>query len=183
MGKREKHASKFHWDELSEGEGELANRKALKSVVQISSDEDEANADLSLKIVEKALLMRKAKLASENDSVASDPGGLIGQPSSSSPEVAEVDAADFKTKRVVKKDRVRKSKKRKVEDPAVSSLFSLILFLQKFVQGKLDDCCILVDFYCKTLANWSFHSFVVGFHLFLVLLNMHLCFEVTDNGP
>ncbi|KAL6209844.1 hypothetical protein ACLB2K_020783 [Fragaria x ananassa] len=116
MGKREKQASKFHWDELSEGEGESANRKALKSVVQISSD-DEANEDLSLKIVEKALLMRAAKLASENDSAASDLGGVT---SSSSPQVAEVEITDLETKKVVKKDRVRKSKKRKIEDPAVN---------------------------------------------------------------
>ncbi|PRQ22905.1 putative transcription factor interactor and regulator CCHC(Zn) family [Rosa chinensis] len=118
MGKREKQANKFHWDELSEEEGELANRKALKSVVHISSDDDEANEDLSLKIVEKALLMRAAKLASENDTVVSNPAGLNGLPFSSSPRVAEVDAADLETKKV-KKDRVRKTKKRKIEDPVV----------------------------------------------------------------
>ncbi|XP_050364465.1 uncharacterized protein LOC126783108 [Argentina anserina] len=123
MGKREKQASKFRWDELSEGEEELAtrkDRKTLKSVVQISSDEDEANEDLSLKIVEKALRMRKARLATENDSIASDTGGLVGLLSSSSSQVSEVEAPVLETKKVVKKDRVGKSKKRKVEDPTVN---------------------------------------------------------------
>ncbi|KAK9921064.1 hypothetical protein M0R45_029594 [Rubus argutus] len=84
------------WEELSEEEQELANRKSLKSVVQSSSDDDEANEDLSLKIVEKALLMSAAKLISENDAVAVDRSGSIGHPSSSS-WVAEVEAADLET--------------------------------------------------------------------------------------
>ena len=97
MGKREKQTNKFHWDELSEEERELANRKASKSVVHSSSsDDDEANEDLSLKIVEKALLMSAAKLISEN--VAVDRSGSIGHPSSSS-WVAEVEAADLETKK------------------------------------------------------------------------------------
>ncbi|KAM1804223.1 hypothetical protein ACFX12_030117 [Malus domestica] len=122
MGKRERQKAKLDRDEVSEEERELTNQNPSKSAAeQSSSDDDEANEDISLKIVEKALLMRAAKLASDNNAaVSGEPsGGLVELPSSSSSQEAEVAAAGLETKKVRRKERKKNIKKMKIEDQAV----------------------------------------------------------------
>ncbi|OMO96523.1 hypothetical protein COLO4_15223 [Corchorus olitorius] len=99
-----------------------------KPRAELSSDDDEANEDLSLKIVEKALLMKAAKLNESKES-ASDDGDVVpvvNLASLSSPEAEiyvagtsgvgdEVADLDLKSKKVVK----RKKKKTKVEKQAI----------------------------------------------------------------
>ncbi|PQQ04897.1 protein AIR2 [Prunus yedoensis var. nudiflora] len=120
MGKREREKAKFDWDEVSEEERNLAEKNPSKSVAERnSSDDDEANEDLSLKIVEKAMLMRAAKLAPDNDVVLGEPSGLVELPSSTSLQEAEVASADLETKTVRKRERKKRIKKTKIEDQAV----------------------------------------------------------------
>ncbi|KAK3205533.1 hypothetical protein Dsin_019579 [Dipteronia sinensis] len=60
MSSRQKQIEKMESERFDEVE------EKLKSVIEASSDDDDANEDLSLKIVEKHLLMRAARLA-QND--------------------------------------------------------------------------------------------------------------------
>ncbi|KAF7815412.1 zinc finger CCHC domain-containing protein 7-like [Senna tora] len=79
------------------------HKKASSSLLFQSSDDEEANEDLSLKIVEKALRMREAKLK-PNDGVLDGEGGVdVG-----------VDAAEIKTKRKKKKAKKVESEDRTV---------------------------------------------------------------------
>ncbi|KAM1116350.1 hypothetical protein TB2_006758 [Malus domestica] len=122
MGKRERQRAKLDWDELSEEELEQIHKYPSKSAAEhSSSDDDEANEDLSLKIVEKALLMRATKLAPDNNAdVSGEPsGGLVELPSSSPSPEDEVAGAVLDTKKVRRKERMKKIKKMKIEDQAV----------------------------------------------------------------
>lgn len=100
MAKRLKLKEKLYPEENEEEEEE---ERKLKSAEAVSSDDDEANEDLSLKIVEKHLLMRAAKLDQDvddfgdvvvlnenNDENRND--SSVDLPSSSFPET-EVDVA------------------------------------------------------------------------------------------
>lgn len=124
MGKRERQKAKLDRDEVSEEERELTNQNPSKSAAeQSSSDDDEANEDLSSKIVEKALLMRVARLAPDNNAAVSDEprGGLVELPSSSPSPEDEVAGVGLETKKVRRKERMKKIKKMKIEDQAVSN--------------------------------------------------------------
>ncbi|KAJ8750143.1 hypothetical protein K2173_014058 [Erythroxylum novogranatense] len=66
MGKRDKHAAKADARDYEEDDGPKRN----SSVLVVDSDDEEANEDLSLKIVEKAMIMRAARLnQNDNDNV------------------------------------------------------------------------------------------------------------------
>ncbi|TKY45856.1 Gag polyprotein [Spatholobus suberectus] len=72
MGRKEKTNAKAI---ITEHEQDNFNGASTPSIV-FSSDDDEANQDLSLKIVEKALRKRVAKHA-PNDGVLNAPGGVV----------------------------------------------------------------------------------------------------------
>ncbi|GKU93698.1 hypothetical protein SLEP1_g7272 [Rubroshorea leprosula] len=105
--------AKLDFEEMEEDESRLSNSR---SVIELgSSDDDEANEDLSLKIVEKALSKQASKLTEDGISAfnASDDVTVVRLSSSSSPE-AEVpvasasgndreEAGDMKSERNVKK--------------------------------------------------------------------------------
>lgn len=65
MGRRDKQ-KKFKFED-DEDELQGVKEGASKSANSASSDDDEANEDLSLKIVEKALLLRSGKLVAVAD--------------------------------------------------------------------------------------------------------------------
>ncbi|KAJ7960363.1 zinc finger CCHC domain-containing protein 7-like [Quillaja saponaria] len=85
MGGREKQKAK-----LNDGEEErLENGVMASKSMVVSSDDEEANEDLSLKIVEKALLMRAAKLVSNDvvlDESTCQEGSVVDLPYLSSRE-------------------------------------------------------------------------------------------------
>lgn len=140
MGRREKQRTKHCRDEFEEAERDKSREKSSKSLVnESSSDDDEANEDLTLKLVEKALLMRAAKLVSDNDGSVelNRCSGLLDlPPSSSSQEVEFVEGpariADsevvvasengglLKKKRIVKRVKKKKTSKMEIEDLTVS---------------------------------------------------------------
>lgn len=160
MGKRERQKAKLDRDEVSEEERELTNQNPSKSAAeQSSSDDDEANEDISLRIVEKALLMRAAKLAPDkNAAVLGEPsGGLVELPSSSSSQEAEVAAADLETKKVRRKERKKNIKKMKIEDQAVSD-FRLLLCL---FLGKLDCLRYSIIFLIGINLNYFHYSILL----------------------
>lgn len=75
--------------EVDEAEGDVSMRSNSKSEIEIiSSDDEEANEDLSLKVVEKALLKRAFMLAENQSTVFDDfrvgRGDVVDLPSSSS---------------------------------------------------------------------------------------------------
>ncbi|EOY10094.1 PREDICTED: protein AIR1 [Theobroma cacao] len=120
MAKRDKGKSaKFEMEENESGP------LGSKQVLEISSsDDEEANEDLSLKIVEKALLVKAAKLNERNDAVSGDRDVLsVVDLTSSSSEEGEADVAgtsgvaeeaDFDLK-VNKTVTIKKKKKTKSE--------------------------------------------------------------------
>lgn len=129
MAKKDKGKSaKFEMEEDDAGPLDL------KSLIEISSsDDEEANEDLSLKIVEKALLMKAARLSGGNDA-ASDyrvVPPVVDLASSSSHGESDVAGAsgggeeadlELKSKKIAK----RKKKKTKIEKVKIF----LLLFFQ-----------------------------------------------------
>ncbi|XP_021892639.1 zinc finger CCHC domain-containing protein 7-like isoform X2 [Carica papaya] len=112
MARREKRKGKF---DAEDGEGN-------NDVVILSSDDEEANEDLSLKIVEKALLKRAVKRDQKVGSVFEDSNGssIVDLCSSSSQEtddyLAGPDGVSSEAVAVVReKNKVRKKKMKKVE--------------------------------------------------------------------
>lgn len=110
MARKEKQKAKVEYEEDAEND-----KKASSSLAVVSSDDEEANEDLSLKIVEKALRMREAKLVPNDGVVDGDGGGDIS-----------VDSAEVKMKR-------KKKKVKKVEsgDQSVSIVLCLAYFLKR----------------------------------------------------
>ncbi|XP_022742378.1 protein AIR2-like isoform X1 [Durio zibethinus] len=118
MAKRDKRKSaKFEIEEQDSGP---LDSKPL--MVLSSSDDEEANEDLSLKIIEKALLVKAARLNEGNDSVSDDQEVVSVVDLSSSSSHDGVDVArtsgggedtdlDLKSKKIVK----REKKKTKIE--------------------------------------------------------------------
>ena len=118
MAKRDKGKSaKF---EIEENESGPLDSKIL--VELISSDDEEANQDLSLKIIEKALSVEAARLNERNDTVLDDRDvvSVVDLASSSSQGGSDVAGTsgggeeadlDLKSKKIVK----RKKKKTKIE--------------------------------------------------------------------
>ncbi|GMP91794.1 hypothetical protein CsSME_00042319 [Camellia sinensis var. sinensis] len=108
MGKREKNlkAAKYH---IEEEENEELQSKSAKSqiVLNSSSDDEEANEDLSLKIVEKAML-RACSSGQRNDSESKVDNSLLPL------QKDEVVVTDVKSKRKSRKE--KKSKKVKKQE-------------------------------------------------------------------
>uniref|UniRef100_A0A2N9HD42 CCHC-type domain-containing protein n=1 Tax=Fagus sylvatica TaxID=28930 RepID=A0A2N9HD42_FAGSY len=130
MGKREKRKAKLDFEEEEEG----GAGKSANSVVLLSDDDgdNEANEDLSLKIVEKSLLMRAAKLVPDDDDVSNESLGRIGGGGSSSgvvvvsssssfaleeeeEEVVEIPSGSHVNEKLVKRERKKKKKLKKIE--------------------------------------------------------------------
>ncbi|CAL5428407.1 unnamed protein product [Camellia sinensis] len=111
MGKREKNlkAAKYH---IEEEENEELQSKSAKSqiVLNSSSDDEEANEDLSLKIVEKAML-RACSSGQRNDSESKVDHSLLPL------QKDEVVVTDVKSKRKSRKE--KKSKKVKKQEETV----------------------------------------------------------------
>ncbi|XP_058196219.1 uncharacterized protein LOC131312475 isoform X2 [Rhododendron vialii] len=103
MGKREKNpkAAKSHHEEEEEEDQEHQQLNPTRSPIVVSSDDEEANEDLSLKIVEKSMLRACTAPQSFTFDVSS----------SSSSQETEVVASDSKSTK--KKSRKEKSKKNK----------------------------------------------------------------------
>ncbi|GMN46965.1 hypothetical protein TIFTF001_016140 [Ficus carica] len=129
MAKREKQKGKLDREVVEEDGriGSSCDRNSPKSsaaVEIISSDDEAANEDLSLKIVEKAMLMRAARLVP--DANADDDGGVVSVESSGVGDGAKVEEKGdvvLPKKKVVKKvikkvvkKVVKKVKKKKVEN-------------------------------------------------------------------
>ncbi|KAM6551569.1 hypothetical protein CsatB_001377 [Cannabis sativa] len=116
MGKREFQRGKLDREFVEEDD---RVQTPNKSVVNISDDdeEDEANEDLSLKIVEKALLMRAAKLVPD-DPVSFSSNGVDSvwnnTPSSGVAGVKVVNNATEEKKRLIKKVKKKKLKKTEI---------------------------------------------------------------------
>ncbi|GAV84679.1 zf-CCHC domain-containing protein [Cephalotus follicularis] len=99
MANREKQKAKLDRDQ------ELEDNNPKSSIQESSSDDEaEANEDLSLKIVEKSLLMRASKLA-HNHAVSGDNSFSVVYPSSDSPRELEKFVAGNK-KEIKKKKKV-----------------------------------------------------------------------------
>ena len=145
MGKREKRKAKLDLEEEDEAEPS-GSAKPSNSFLGLSSDDNDddeaANEDLSLKIVEKALLMRAAKLVP--DAAAADggdagvlngtQGAIDGGGNGSSSSVLEGEVVESPSgsgrivkkkivKKIVKKKIVKKVKKMEVQDQSVSFFF------------------------------------------------------------
>ncbi|KAF4361833.1 hypothetical protein F8388_003154 [Cannabis sativa] len=116
MGKREFQRGKLDREFVEEDD---RVQTPNKSVVNISDDdeEDEANEDLSLKIVEKALLMRAAKLVPD-DAVSFSSNGvdsvMNNTPSSGVAGDKVVNNATEEKKRLIKKVKKKKLKKTEI---------------------------------------------------------------------
>ncbi|XVE90444.1 hypothetical protein DITRI_Ditri20bG0078200 [Diplodiscus trichospermus] len=117
MGKRNK--GKSAKVEIEENESGPSDSKPL---ILLSSDDEEANEDLSLKIVEKALLVKAARLNGENGVCSDDRDvvSVVDLVSTSSHGGSDVDGTngggeeanlDLKSKKIVR----RKKKKTKIE--------------------------------------------------------------------
>ncbi|XP_015873253.3 uncharacterized protein LOC107410354 [Ziziphus jujuba] len=141
MSKKEKQRPQHYREEFEEAERDKSLDKSSKSVVAESSsdDNDEANEDLTLKLVEKALLMRAAKLVADNDGGSVEPersSGLLDLlPSSSSQEVqfvegparlagrevviASENGVVEKKKKIIKRVKKKKTSKVEIEDTTV----------------------------------------------------------------
>lgn len=107
MSRRERRRSRLDRDAVEENE-----RLRGSSSKPVVLSDDEANEDLSLQIVEKALLMRAARLFPDENGVAS--------PERAGIEDSKVSASRSKksaTKKVVKKKKVKKTE---IEDKDVS---------------------------------------------------------------
>lgn len=141
MRRREKQRAKHNREELEEAERNGSDvDKSSKFVFAVSGsdDDEEANEDLSLKIVEKALLMRAAKLVPDSDGPV-EQNGLLDLPHSSSQEVevlpgptrvAASETGDLQSKKIIKRVRKKKTNKMEIEDAAVSILlFAFVLFI------------------------------------------------------
>ena len=114
-----------------------AEKRPLKSEASARSDDDdedrEANEDLSLKIVEKALLMRAARLVPDGDGEGS---GVVSVETRGAEDGArEENGVNLRGKKVVKRVIKKVIKKKKVvkkteiADPSVSVLiFNLSVF-------------------------------------------------------
>ncbi|KAJ6906626.1 zinc knuckle family protein [Populus alba x Populus x berolinensis] len=116
MAKKEKRRAKIKVIEEEE--------KPKKFVAEVSSDDEEANEDLSLKIVEKSLLMRAARLAENgNGFVVLDgggggrDGGAVEIESTLSMEAESASAGS----RGVKKRKKRKNVEKKMEVSVVTA--------------------------------------------------------------
>jgi len=111
MAKKEKRKAKIKVIEEEEEE------KPKKFVAEVSSDDEEANEDLSLKIVEKSLLMRASRLAENGngfvvlDDGGGRDGGAVEIESTSSMEAESASAGS----RGVKKRKKRKNVEKKME--------------------------------------------------------------------
>lgn len=104
MGRKEKPKAK-------EANGDLNGGSTPPFV--FSSDDDEANQDLSLKIVEKAIRMRTAKLAS-NDTVSNGGGGGgVVLPSQQSELAAALSDGVLDRPSVIAGSQVKEKKKKK----------------------------------------------------------------------
>lgn len=130
MARREKRKGKF---DAEDGEGN-------NDVVILSSDDEEANEDLSLKIVEKALLKRAVKRDQKVGSVFEDSNGssIVDLCSSSSQEtddyLAGPDGVSSEAVAVVReKNKVRKKKMKKVEVEIGENSVSIRLFICKLL--------------------------------------------------
>lgn len=141
---REKRRGKVDLDE--EGKAEDAGKSSKSFLILSSSDDEDANEDPRLKNVEKALLMRAAKLAPD-DAVLGETSGCGGGSSgvvalSSSlaldEEVVEVPGGvggcngivSSGKKKVLKRVRIKKKiKKMEVGEQTVSIFTSLVLFV------------------------------------------------------
>ena len=156
MGRKEKPKAK---KTEHEDEDEAAN-PSTPLIFEASSDDEEANEDLSLKIVEKALLMRKL---AQKDVVSGGDG--VGASSSQQDEVvvARYDGVLDRTRGVVdvsdseeqkserkKKSRSKKKKVKKVEseDQSVSIFPCLDCFIERIIvqQKKFVILCFFVVF-------------------------------------
>lgn len=111
MAKKEKRKAKIKVIEEEE-------EKPKKFVAEVSSDDEEANEDLSLKIVEKSLLMRAARLAENgngfvvlDDDGGDRDGGAVEIESTASMEAESASAGS----RGVKKRKKRKNVEKKME--------------------------------------------------------------------
>lgn len=141
MGRMERQKAKLDLEE--DGKTDDARNSSYSLVVLSSSDDDEeANEDLSLKIVEKALLTRAAKLVAEDTIPDGTQGynggggssGVVALSSSSAleEEVFEVPSGSDGTvgsvnvhlgkRKVVKRERRKKIKKTATADKTVSTL-------------------------------------------------------------
>ena len=129
MGKIDKQRGKLDREVVEEDE-RIGSSET--SGVASSSDDEEANEDLSLKIVEKSLLMRAARLVPDKD-VSVEPDGVdmvVKVPSSQEPEVTAplavvagaevVKSASDKKKKLIKKVK-KKVKKMETENENVSA--------------------------------------------------------------
>ncbi|KAJ6897141.1 LOW QUALITY PROTEIN: zinc knuckle family protein [Populus alba x Populus x berolinensis] len=117
MAKKEKRKAKIKVIEEEE-------EKPKKFVAEVSSDDEEANEDLSLKIVEKSLLMRAARLAENgngfvvlDDGGGDRDGGAVEVESTASLEAESASAGS----RGVKKRKKRKNVEKKMEVSVVTA--------------------------------------------------------------
>jgi hypothetical protein len=149
MGRREKRRAKVDLDE--EEKAEDAGKSSKSFLILSSSDDEDAKEDPSLKIVEKSLLMRAAKLAPDDAVLGETSGGggssgvvALSSLSALEEEAVEVTggvggsdanvgpgAGDLGRKKVVKRVRKKKIKKREVGEQTVSIFTSLILFAEQ----------------------------------------------------
>lgn len=135
--------AKHHREELEEAErDESYDEKSSQFVFAAGSSDDddkEANEDLSLKIVEKALSMRAAKPVPDGDEPNGFDGVLDPPRTSSSQEVevvagpskvAKSENGDLQNKKIIKS--VRKRKKKTGKSEIVDATVSVCLFLFAF---------------------------------------------------
>lgn len=124
MAKREKQRGKLDREFVEEDEriGSSERISSKSAAAESSSDDEEANEDLSLKIVEKALLMRAARLVGdENDNdndnvvVSVGPNGIGDGAKEEEQEVV------LPRKTIINKVKKKKVKKVEAEDQNVSA--------------------------------------------------------------
>lgn len=135
--------------------------RASNSANSVSSDEEEANEDLSLKIVEKALLLRAGKLVADaNDNEDANRGTSgnngdagVGAVELFSSSLAEPDAAAGNSvtaasgsKKSVKRKK-KKAKKLGTEELNVSNFYYTLVFLEESSEraGVLEELYIFQD--------------------------------------
>lgn len=150
MATRQKLKGKLYHEENGEEE------EKLKSAAAMSSDDEEGNEDLSLKIVEKHMLMRAAKLDqddSDSDVVLNDNtntntsdnsnnknGGVeavVPGPSGTTDDgiIEDVKSSDKKRIRVRKKKK-KEADKIEIEDQSVSSFYFILFYFDNW-NGKI----------------------------------------------
>lgn len=177
MGRLERRKAKPDLDE--DDKTDDAQQPSYSVVILSSSDDEEANEDLSLKIVEKALLTRAAKLVAEDtvsDGTQGDNGGggssgviALSFSSALEEEVVEVPsgvsgsdgAVDFVTvdlgnRKVVTRGRRKKIKKTAIADKTVSTLHLWLCYFSENIASMINFTSAF--FLLASPRHWLFCS-------------------------